>query len=164
MPAINATIVVDQTNLTITPTTTNLGVTVEPINLGVFTTSPTPVGGSIGQLQYNATGVGLGGVANTSVANGNITFTNLANLKIAGGTNAYYLQTDGGNNLTWAAGGTPTGSGVPDGANTLIQLSDGSGAFASGAGFSFDNASNIFSAPGRALVAGNVETSGIICW
>ena len=155
MPAINATIVVDQTNLTITPTTTNLGVTVEPINLGIFTTSPTPVGGSIGQLQYNATGVGLGGVANTSVANGNITFTNLANLKIDGGTNAYYLQTDGAGGLTWAAGGTPTGSGVPSGANTQIQLSDGSGSFASGAGFTFDNASNVFSTPG------NINTTGI---
>jgi len=155
MPAINATIVVDSTNLTITPTTTNLGVTVEPINLGIFTTSPTPLGGSIGQLQYNATGVGLGGVANTSVANGNITFTNLANLKIAGGTNAYYLQTDGANNLTWAAGGTPTGSGVPSGANTQIQLSDGSGAFDSGAGFTFDNVSNVLSVPG------NINTTGI---
>ena len=162
MPAINATIVVDQTNLTITPTTTNLGVTVEPINLGIFTTSPTPPGGSIGQLQYNATGVGLGGVANTSVANGNITFTNLSNVKIDGGTNAYYLQTDGTGNLTWAAGGTPTGSGVPSGANTQIQLSDGSGAFDSGAGFTFDNASNVFTTPGLAVFVGNVDsTSGI---
>jgi hypothetical protein len=160
MAAINANIVVDQTNLSIATTTNSIGVTVEPINLGVYTTSPTPVGGTNGQLQYNNNS-SLGGIANTSVANGNITFTNLANVKIAGGTNAYYLQTDGANNLTWAAGGTPTGSGVPSGANTLIQLSDGSGAFASGAGFSFDNASNIFSAPGRALVAGNVETSGL---
>ena len=40
MPAINATIVVESTNLSITPTTTNLGVTVDAINLGVYTTSP----------------------------------------------------------------------------------------------------------------------------
>ena len=162
MPAINANIVVEQTTLTLSPTTTQIGVTVDPINLGIYTTSPTPVGGSIGQLQYNVNGAQFGGVANTSVANGNVTFTNLSNVKIDGGTNAYYLQTDGTGNLTWAAGGTPTGSGVPAGANTQIQLSDGSGSFASGAGFTFDNASNVFSTPGQAVFAGNVDsTSGI---
>jgi len=159
MPAINANIVVEQTTLTLSPTTTQIGVTVDPINLGIFTTSPTPIGGNIGQLQYNVNGAQFGGVANTSVASGNLTFTNLANLKIDGGTNAYYLQTDGAGGLTWAAGGTPTGSGVPSGANTQIQLSDGSGSFASGAGFTFDNASNVFSTPGRAIVAGNIDTT-----
>jgi hypothetical protein len=156
MPAINANIVVEQTTLTLSPTTTQIGVTVDPINLGIYTTSPTPVGGSIGQLQYNVNGAQFGGVANTSVANGNVTFTNLSNVKIDGGTNAYYLQTDGTGNLTWAAGGTPTGSGVPSGANTQIQLSDGSGSFASGAGFTFDNASNVFTVPGDSIATGNV--------
>ena len=159
MAAINANIVVDTTTLTVSPTTNNLGVTVEPINLNVYSGAFAPAGGSQGQLQYNNIGA-LDGVANTSVANGNITFTNLSNVKIDGGTNAYYLQTDGAGNLTWAAGGTPTGSGVPSGANTLIQLSDGSGAFDSGPGFSFDKASNIFSAPDRIIAAGNIETTG----
>jgi|TARA_R110000744_G_scaffold114976_1_gene215036 hypothetical protein len=159
MPAINATIVVESTNLSITPTTTNLGVTVDAINLGVYTTSPTPVGGSAGQLQYNDRNVTFGGVANTSFASGNLTFSNLGNLKIDGGVNAYYLQTDGTGNLTWAAGGTPTGSGVPSGANTQIQLSDGSGSFASGPGFTFDNVSNIFTTPGKAEIAGNLDVT-----
>ena len=167
MPAINANIVVEQTTLTLSPTTTQIGVTVDPINLGIYTTSPTPIGGSIGQLQYNVNGAQFGGVANTSVANGNITFTNLSNVKIDGGTNAYYLQTDGTGNLTWAAGGTPTGSGVPSGANTQIQLSDGSGSFASGAGFTFDNASNVFTVPGDSIATGNVTggnltTAGLV--
>jgi hypothetical protein len=162
MAAINANIVVETTNLTVSPTSTSIGVTVNPINLGVYTTSPTPVGGTPGQLQYNDRNVTFGGVANTSFANGNISFTNLANLKIDGGTNAYYLQTDGTGNLTWAAGGTPTGSGVPSGANTQIQLSDGSGSFDSGPGFTFDNASNIFSTPGKAEIVGNIDsTAGV---
>jgi hypothetical protein len=154
MAAINANIVVESTNLTVTPTTTNLGVTVDPINLNVYTGAFAPAGGSQGQLQYNDIGA-LQGVANTNVdANGNVIFSNLSNVKIDGGTNAYYLQTDGTGNLTWAAGGTPTGSGVPSGANTLIQLSDGSGAFDSGPGFSFDKASNIFTVPGNVVTTG----------
>ena len=159
MAAINANIVVDTTNLTVTPTTNNLGVVVDPINLNVYSGAFAPAGGNQGELQYNDIGA-LKGVANTSVANGNITFTNLSNVKIDGGTNAYYLQTDGTGNLTWAAGGTPTGSGVPSGANTQIQLSDGSGSFDSGAGFTFDKSSNIFSTPGRAIFAGNVDSTG----
>jgi len=160
MSAINANIVVDTTTLTLSPSTTSIGVTVDPINLSVSTTSPTPVGGNIGELQYNVNGVTFGGVANTSVANGNVTFTNLANVKIDGGTNAYYLQTDGTGNLTWAAGGTPTGNGVPSGANTQIQVSDGSGSFASGTGFTFDNASNVFSTPGNINGAGIFNGDG----
>jgi len=148
MAAINANIVVETTTLTVSPTTNTLGVTVDPINLNVFATGFAPAGGTNTQVQFNNNGA-LGGVANTSFASGNLTFTNLANLKINGGVNAYYLQTDGAGSLTWAAGGTPTGSGVPSGANTQIQLSDGSGAFDSGAGFTFDNVSNIFTAPGN---------------
>jgi hypothetical protein len=153
MAAINANIVVESTNLTLTQASTNLGVTVQPINLGVYAGALATPGGTNGQLQFNDNS-SLGGVANTSVASGNITFTNLANLKIDGGTNAYYLQTDGTGNLTWAAGGTPTGSGTPSGANTQIQLSDGSGSFDSGAGFTFDNVSNVFSAPGNVVTTG----------
>ena len=148
MAAINANIVVETTTLTVSPTTNTLGVTVDPINLNVFASGFAPAGGNNQEIQFNNNGA-LGGVANTSFASGNLTFTNLANLKINGGVNAYYLQTDGAGSLTWAAGGTPTGSGVPSGANTQIQLSDGSGTFDSGAGFTFDNVSNIFTAPGN---------------
>jgi len=153
MAAINANIVVESTNLTLTQASTNLGVTVQPINLGVYAGALATPGGTNGQLQFNDNS-SLGGVANTSVASGNITFTNLSNVKINGGTNAYYLQTDGTGNLTWAAGGTPTGSGTPSGANTQIQLSDGSGSFDSGAGFTFDNVSNVLSVPGNVVTTG----------
>jgi len=161
MPAINANIVVDSTNLTVTPTTNNIGVTLDPVQLNVYTGAFAPAGGASGQIQYNNNSR-LEGIANTNVANGNIAFGNVANIKIDGGTNAYYLQTDGTGNLTWAAGGTPTGNGTPSGANTQIQLSDGSGAFSSGAGFTFDNVSNVFSVPGQSIFVGNVDcTSGI---
>ena len=157
MSAINANIVVETTNLTVTPTTNDITFAVDPITLNVSAGGFVPAGGNLTELQYNDNGV-FGGVANTSVANGNITFTNLANLKIVGGTNAYYLQTDGANNLTWAAGGTPTGSGVPSGANTLIQLSDGSGAFDSAPGFSFDKTSNTLQLP---AINGIVRTNDL---
>ena len=157
MSEINANIVVEPITLAVTQTPITQTVTVAPIDLSIFTAAPSsnPPGGTVGQLQYNAGSNVFGGLANANVDGGTLTFSNLANLKIDGGTNAYYLQTDGAGALTWAAGGTPTGSGVPSGANTLIQLSDGSGSFASGAGFSFDNVSNVFSAPG------NIDASGI---
>lgn len=163
MSEINANIVVEPIDLNVTQTSINQNVTVEPITLGLFSTAPVSnPAAPDGALQYRANSTQFGGLANAIVSSGTLTFTNLANLSIAGGVNAYYLQTDGAGTLSWAAGGTPTGSGVPSGANTLIQLSDGSGSFDSGPGFSFDNISNVFSAPGQAIIAGNVDsTTGI---
>lgn len=163
MSEINANIVVEPIDLNVTQTSIDQTVTVEPITLGLFSTAPVSnPAAPDGALQYRANSTQFGGLANAIVSSGTLTFTNLANLSIAGGVNAYYLQTDGAGTLSWAAGGTPTGSGVPSGANTLIQLSDGSGSFDSGPGFSFDNISNVFSAPGQAIIAGNVDsTTGI---
>ena len=140
MPAINATIVVDQTNLTLTPTTTNLGVTVEPINLGVFTTSPIPVGGDIGQLQYNLNGVAFAGVPGSEFINGNLTLGANANVKLTGGTNGYFLQTDGSGNLVWNGGtSTPGAPGSPGGAASQVQYNDGTTSFAGAVGFTYDS-------------------------
>jgi hypothetical protein len=161
MSAINANIVVEPITLDVTQSSINQNVTLEPITLGIFSTAPVSDPGTPdGSLQYRVDQNTFGGLANAIVSSGNLTFTNLANLKIDGGVNAYYLQTDGAGTLSWAAGGTPTGSGVPSGANTQIQLSDGSGAFDSGAGFTFDKSSNIFSTPGQAIIAGNVDSTG----
>jgi hypothetical protein len=156
MAEINATFVVDAIDLTVVQEDPGITITPDPINLNIFTTTGVSrPEGNVGELQYYATGNVFGGIANSNVdAGGNLVFTNLSNLKIAGGTSAYYLQTDGTGNLTWAAGGTPTGNGVPSGANTLIQLSDGSGGFDSGAGFTFDKASNILSVPGNVVSTG----------
>ena len=163
MAEINANIVVEPITLDVTQSSINQTVTVEPIDLSIFTNqSLSSPAGTNGQLQFKVSDTTFGGLANSNVASGTLTFSNLANLKIEGGVNAYYLQTDGTGTLSWAAGGTPTGSGVPSGANTQIQLSDGSGTFDSGVGFTFDKATNIFSAPGKATIAGNVDsTAGI---
>jgi hypothetical protein len=112
MPAINANIVVEPIDLNITQTSISQVVTVEPIDLTVSTSAPmaTLPGGTPGELQYNNSG-SFGGVANTSVASGTLTFTNLANLSIDGGTNGYVLQTDGLGSLSWVAqGGAGTGN------------------------------------------------------
>ena len=163
MSAITANIIVEPITLSVTDTSITQTVTVEPVNLSVFTSAPSsnPPGGSSGQLQFNDGSGSFGGLANSSVASGTLTFSNLANLKIDGGTNAYYLQTDGAGTLTWAAGGTPTGSGVPSGANTQIQLSDGSGSFDSGVGFTYDKATSILNVPGKVTATGNIDSSGI---
>ncbi len=158
MAAINANIVVDQTNVILNPTTNSIGVTVDPINLGVFTggvSNVTP-GGTSGQLQYNLANTTFGGVANTSVAsNGTVTFQNLANLKVDGGTNGYFLQTDGTGVLTWNAGTTTPGSANPGGANTQIQYND-AGSFGGTAGFTFDEVTGNVAMPASLTVAANV--------
>lgn len=58
-------------------------------------------GGSLGQLQFND-GAVLGGVANTIATNGNLIFTNLANLQIEGGDPGQTIVTDGDGNLSFA--------------------------------------------------------------
>jgi len=156
MPEITANIVVEPIQLSVTETTQNLDVVVDSTNLSIYTaTGIAKPAGNVGELQYHANGEVFGAIANTSVdANGNLVFTNVANLKIVGGASAYYLQTDGTGNLTWATGGTPTGNGVPSGANTLIQFSDGSGSFDSAAGFTYDKATNILNVPGNVVSTG----------
>jgi hypothetical protein len=129
--------------------------------LGIYTAGQGTPGaaGNLGQLQFNNLGV-LAGAANTQVtANGNVRFQNIGNLKINGGANAYFLQTDGTGNLTWAPGtSNVSGSGTSAGANTQIQLSDGSGNFTSGPGFTFDNVSNVFTVPGNAYAYNFIGT------
>ena len=61
-------------------------------------------GGTNTQLQYNNNG-SFAGIPNVTYANGNLNLGTVANLKINGGQNGYFLQTDGAGNLTWAAGG-----------------------------------------------------------
>ena len=141
MAAINANIVVETTTLTLSPSTTSIGVTVEPINLNVSTTAQA-VGGNIGQLQYNIDGQHLGGVPGTEFASGNLTLGANANVKLTGGTNGYFLQTDGVGNLSWNAGtSTPGAPGNPGGAATQVQYNDGTLTFAGATGFTYDSVS-----------------------
>ena len=80
----------------------------------------------------------------------------VANVSILGGTNGYYLQTDGAGNLTWAAGGSGSGSGTPGGANTQVQFND-VGTFQGSSYFTFNKGS-------RTLTVGNVVTTSGVFW
>tara|TARA_R110000823_G_scaffold28256_1_gene82370 strand:- start:35 stop:1198 length:1164 start_codon:yes stop_codon:yes gene_type:complete len=105
MAAINANIVVEPITLNVTDTSITQTVTVDPINLSVFTAAPSsnPPGSPNASLQFNNGNV-FGGLANATVSGGNLTFTNLANLKIDGGSTGYQLTTDGAGVLSWTPG------------------------------------------------------------
>jgi hypothetical protein len=109
----------------------------------------------------NVTTVGLTANGNVSFTGANVSVGNSSNLKITGGINGYFLQTDGTGNLTWAAGGNVTGNGTPGGANTQIQYNN-AGNFGGTTGFTFNSSSNLFSAPGNANFIGNVTASYFI--
>lgn len=90
---------------------------------------------------------------------------NVSNVVILGGTNGYFLQTDGSGNLTWAPAGNGgnTGNGVPGGANTQVQFND-AGLFGGDAGFTYNKVSNTLSvanniAAGNAISAVNLAVS-----
>ena len=157
MPEINANIVVEPIQLSVTDTSQNLDVVVDSTNLNIFSaTALTKAGGNIGELQYHATGNLLSGIANSNVdAGGNLVFTNLSNVKIEGGTNGYFLQTDGTGNLSWVVGGG-SGNGVVGGSNTQIQFND-NGSFNGDAGFTFDKVTSNVDLTGNLTI-----TTGII--
>lgn len=162
MSEILSNIVVEQTNINFSPDNNNLNITPEAIQLNIFTGSSPGAGQSNnGQLLYNNVNL-INGVPNTSVSGGNLTFTNLSNLKIAGGTNNYFLQTDGAGNLTWAVGtGNITGNGVPGGSVNQIQYNKDGANFGGSAGFTFDPSSNIVAMPGNLVVANVITTNTI---
>ena len=149
MSEINANIIVEPIDLTVTQSSITQTVAVEPISLNVFTNvSESAPGGTTGQLQYKTGPTTFGGVANTSVASGNLTFTNLANLKIDGGVNGYVLETDGTGVLNWTAQTGGGGTGSPGGSNTQVQYND-AGVFGGFAGFTFDETTSILTSPGN---------------
>lgn len=157
MPEITANIVVEPIGLTVTQENPGLDVTVDTTNLNIYTaTSLVGAGGNVGELQYHAAGNVLAGASTTSVdANGNVAFSNISNVKIGGGTNGYFLQTDGTGNLTWNAGTVAGGNGIPGGANTQVQYNDGTGNFAGDATFTFDDTTEILTVP-NLVVAGSI--------
>lgn len=121
----------------------NLGTTGQLIATGNITTSANIIGNVL------ATNLDVAGVATVATVN---------DIKIGGGLPAYFLQTDGTGNLTWAQGtANVSGNGTAAGANTQIQISDGTGNFAVAAGFTFDSVSNILSTPGNIAATGNIS-------
>lgn len=161
MSEINANIVVQPYAIDITMQSPTLEVVAEPINLNLALGGFAIPGGNNGQLQYNNGGI-LGGIPYANYLSGNLSLGNVANLKILGGNNQYFLQTDGTGNLTWQAGtGNATGNGTVGGANTQIQFND-SANFGGAAGFTFDKVSNAFNSPGDGTFVGNVTANNFI--
>ena len=87
-----------------------------------------------------------GNFPSANIGNASTITIDVGNLHVSGGTNGYYLQTDGTGNLTWSAAGG-SGNGVPGGANTQVQFNTGNG-FGGAPGFTFDSGSNVLSIPG----------------
>lgn len=113
----------------------------------------TSAGGSNTQLQFNNNGL-FGGIPNVTW-NGNVlSLGNVSKVKILGGVNGYFLQTDGTGNLSWAnGGGGGGGNGSPGGANSQVQFND-AGTFGGDAGFTYDNVNNL-------LTVGDISTGNI---
>ena len=86
---------------------------------------------------------------------------NVGNVRLYGGENGYFLQTDGEGRLTWApAGNSGNGNGVPGGANSQVQFND-DGNFGGDAGFTYDRVNNILTVTGN-IVSYNSTSNGIV--
>ena len=138
--------------------------------------------GNINYVQYN-NGNTMGGDANfyytavngtmtvkNETITGNSTIGNLvtsstanlgsvSNVKITGGINGYYLQTDGAGTLSWAAGGGG-GSGSPGGSNTQVQFND-AGTFGGNSAFTFNKTTGALIVTGN-VTGGNLVTGGVV--
>lgn len=109
-------------------------------------------GGNTTQLQYNNNG-SFAGVPNVTYDGSFLNLGNISALKIGGGLNGYFLQTDGEGNLSWAEGGGGGANGNPGGANTQIQFND-AGVFGGDAGFTYNKNTNT-------LAVQNVNVDGL---
>jgi hypothetical protein len=156
MSDVNLDFTVSNNNIDFTVAPNDITITPTDIQLTFYNSAPPTTGGNVGELQYNNNGY-FGGIPSANYDSGNLTFT-LANTKITGGTNHYYLQTDGTGNLTWAVGtGNMQGNGTVAGANTQIQFNDGGASFGGNAGFTFDKTTGDVDIPGNLTVVGNIS-------
>ena len=76
---------------------------------------------------------------------------------MGGGTNGYFLQTDGAGGLSWVAGGG-SGNGTVGGSTTQIQFND-SGSFAGSANLTFDSSTSNLDIIGTTNLTGNIIVS-----
>lgn len=113
-------------------------------NAGNFGASPGFTFNSASNL-LTVTNVNVSNVANLG---------NVENVRILGGDNGYFLQTDGTGNLTWANAGGGGGNGSPGGANMQVQYNN-AGTFGGDAGFTYDKDTNVLTVP-EANILGNV--------
>ena len=115
---------------------------------------------TVGNIAGNTfTGNFSGNVSAVDLTVSNVAnFTALSQLKIAGGTSGYYLQTDGAGNLSWVAGTVTGTTSTPGGANTQIQFND-SGTIQGNANLTFNKTTGTLTVGNALAVTGNV-TSG----
>ena len=100
------------------------------------------------KLKFNASTGNLNATlltGNGLAVNGVSDLGNISNVVITGGTNGFYIQTDGVGNLSWVVGGG-TGNGVVGGANTQIQFNN-EGNFAGNVNFTFDKVTSNVTVP-----------------
>ena len=104
------------------------------------------------------TGLQLSGIVNLG---------SVANLRILGGVDGYFLQTDGSGGLTWAAAGNGGGgNGTPGGSNSEVQFNN-NGDFGGDAGFTYNNVTNQLSISGNTIsnnfvASGNVSATNFV--
>jgi hypothetical protein len=84
-----------------------------------------------------------------------------ANMKMTGGTNGFFLQTDGTGNLSWTNGTVEAPATGAGGADTQIQFND-AGAPNGAAGFTFNKSTQLTSLPATLTVVGNITGANII--
>ena len=99
-------------------------------------------------------------VGGSLISLGNVNFddapdVNLGEIEkitIYGGTNGYYLRTDGSGNLSWAAVTSNGGNAIPSGTNTSVQFNDAN-LFGGSNAFTFNKTSNTLTVNGH--ISGN---------
>lgn len=77
-----------------------------------------------------------------STTSANVALGNVANIHITGGSNGYFLATDGTGNLSWTTSANVT----PGGSNQTVQFND-SGAFAGANTFIFNSGTGLLTVP-----------------
>jgi hypothetical protein len=140
---------------------------------GTLTTAAQPNITSVGTLSSlsvtgtasagNLTTTGFANVGSLNVS-GTSNLGNVGNVTITGGTNGYYLQTNGSGALVWAA--VPSGTGIANGTSNIdIPVSNGNVNVTAGGNTSLvvtstgANVSGNFDVTGN-LTAGNITTAG----
>jgi len=114
-------------------------------------------GGDNTQLQFNNNGA-FAGIPNVTWNGSILSLGNVSDVKIDGGENGFFLQTDGSGGLTWSPAQSGNGSnGTPGGANSQVQFND-AGDFGGDAGFTYDKVTNVLTVDTISTVISNVST------
>ena len=104
---------------------------------------------NIGNVLHIDAGASLVSIGNVNFDDApDINLGEVEKITIYGGSNNYYLRTDGAGNLSWAAVTANGGNGIPNGANTTVQFND-SNVFGGSNAFTFDKTSNTLTVNGH---------------